>query len=952
LSDISAPASDHGVSFGPFRLYPARKLLLEGDKPVRLGSRALDLLIALVEARGALVGKDDLVRTVWPDTFVEEGNLRVHLAVLRKALGDGRDGARYIVNVPGRGYQFVAPIGPVAPAPAATAAAPMDNNLPAPLLHIVGRDATVTSIAGLLRERRFVTIVGPGGIGKTTVALAVAESAAGGYRDGARFVDLSLVADPRLAAGALASALGLAITSQNPLPGLVAALAGKDMLIVLDNCEHVIEAAASLAEGIVQGAGGVHMLATSREPLRAAGERILRLGPLDLPPTSAGLTATEAMRFPAVQLFVERAAASDDSFALTDVDTALVIEICRRLDGIALAIELAAGRVGAFGLRGLAEHLDDRFRLLTEGRRTALPRHKTLGATVDWSYELLSGPEQRVFVRLGTMAGRFSLDSAAAVASGDGIDEADAIEAVASLVGKSMIAAEAGPTAMTYRLLDTMRAYALRKLAEDGDADDALRRHAGHFRALFVQAAADWETEPTERWLDAWQGQIGNLRAALDWAFGPSGDAAIGVDLTVAAVPLWFQLSLIDECRVRVEAALAAAPDRLDPRRLMQLRAALGWSLMYTIGHVEETAAAWESALEAAEALGDADYRLRALWGLWAGHMNNGRYDETLRLGKRFLDIAENLPGQSERYIGDRLVGAALHFLGDQAGARHHIERMLASYARPLRRSDAVRFQFDQIVTARITLSRVLWLQGDVDQALRVIDENVEEAIAVNHTLSLCNALAQSACPVSLFAGRLDMAERYVRMLNELTAGHGVEIWRIYSQCFEGELLFRRGQSERGLGLLRSGVDQLRVAGFVQHRTTFLRALAIGLIDSGQYQEAASVIEEALAEAIASNQGWCRAELLRTTGDVALGLRRASAMAEAEALYGQALEIAREQGVLSLELRTAISLARLRDLEGRGDEGRRLLDSVYTRFSEGFDTADLIEARAMLDAAA
>jgi len=951
LSDTSASAADAGVSFGPFRLYPARKLLVEGDRPIRLGSRALDLLIALVEARGELVGKDDLVRKVWPDTFVEEGNLRVHLAVLRKALGDGRDGARYIVNVPGRGYQFVAEAGPVAPAPPtpSEAAAEATRHLPASLLHIIGRDETVASVAAQLRERRFVTIVGPGGIGKTTVALAVAENAGAGYRDGVRFVDLSLVTDLRLVPGAFASALGLAITAQNPIAGLTAGLAGRDMLIVLDNCEHVIEAAATLAEGIVSGSGRVHVLATSREPLRASGERIVRLGPLDLPPIATGHTAAEAMRYAAVQLFVERAGASDDGFRMDDADTALVIDICRRLDGVALAIELAAGRVNAFGLRGLAEHLDDRFRLLTEGRRTALPRHKTLGATIDWSYELLSPVEQKVFARLGTMAGSFSLDSAATVAAGDGIDEADAIEAVASLVGKSMVSAEAGQATMTYRLLETMRAYALRKLVDGGDLDRSARRHAEHFRGIFTRAAAAWETEPTGPWLDAWQGQIGNLRAALDWAFGPGGDPAIGVELTVAAVPLWFQLSLIEECRERVEAALAAAPAQIDARRQMQLQAALGWSLMYTIGHVEETAAAWKSALAAAEILDDADYRLRALWGLWAGHMNNARYEETLRLGERFLAIAEGLPNQSDRYVGDRLVGAALHFLGDQAGARRHIGRMLANYTRPARRSDAVRFQFDQLVTARITESRALWLVGLVDQALSVIEENVADAVAINHTLSLCNALAQSACPVSLFAGRLDGAERYVRQLADLTAGEGVVIWHTYSLCFEGELLYRSGQVERGLDLLRSGVGELRRAGFVQHRTTFQRALAIGLIESGRYDEAATVVEDALAEAVASSQGWCRSELLRTKGDVRLGLGRVD---EAETLYGQALAIAREQGVLSLELRTATSLARLRERQGRGEEGRALLSSVYGRFSEGFDTADLVTARAMIDAAA
>lgn len=205
---------------------------------------------------------------------------------------------------------------------------------------------------------------------------------------------------------------------------------------------------------------------------------------------------------------------------------------------------------------------------------------------------------------------------------------------------------------------------------------------------------------------------------------------------------------------------------------------------------------------------------------------------------------------------------------------------------------------------------------------------------------------------MSLFAGRLDRAERYIRQLAELTAGEGVVIWRTYALCFEGELLFRSGHGERGLDLLRRGVDQLRMAGFVQHRTTFLRALAIGLIESDQCEEAAAVIEEALAEAIASNQGWCRSELLRTKGDVVLGLGAAGDSDNAEALYDEALAIARDQGVLSLELRTAISLARLRDLQGRGGEGRAILRSVYDRFLEGFDTADLTTARAMIDAAA
>ena len=557
-----------------------------------------------------------------------------------------------------------------------------------------------------------------------------------------------------------------------------------------------------------------------------------------------------------------------------------------------------------------------------------------------------------MFGRLGVMAGGFTLASAAAIAAGDGIDEADAVEAVASLVGKSMIAAEAGRAAMTYRLLDTMRAYALRKLVESGAYDAAARRHAEHFRAAFAKAAVDWEAEATARWLEAWRGQIGNLRAALDWAFGPSGDEWIGVELTVAAVPLWFQLSLIDECRNRVERALAAAAVKDDPRRRMQLSAALGWSLMYTAGHGRETGSAWADALTLAEALGDDEYRLRALWGLWAGHVNNGQFPEALDLAGRFRDIAEGLPAGSERYIGHRMTGAALHFLGEQEAARDHIERMLASYVRPASRSDAVRFQFDQIVTARITLARVLWLQGHADRALEVIEDNIAEAIALNHTLSICNALAQSACPVALLAGDFERADRYLRLLTDLTASEGLVIWRTYSACFSGELLFRRGEQEAGLRLLRAGVDELRAAKFVQYHTAFLGALAEGLGAAGHTVEALAAIDEALARADQNSERWCLAELLRIKGDILLRAEPADARPAVDDLYDRALDLARTQGALSWELRAATGVARLRQAEGRREEGRQALEPVYARFSEGFGTADLVAARTLLDALA
>jgi predicted ATPase len=266
------------------------------------------------------------------------------------------------------------------------------------------------------------------------------------------------------------------------MTGLVNFLKHKQMLLVLDSCEHVIEAAAALAEEVLRGAPGVHILATSREPLRAGGERVQRLAPLGLPPDSATLTASTALTFPAVQLFVERAGASLDGFELSDADAPIVANICRSLDGIALAIELAAGRVDAFGIRDLAAHLNDRLRLVTRGRRTALPRHQTLSATLDWSYEFLPEPERALLRRLAVFAGSFTLEAARAVAAGVEIAESEVVDCVANLVAKSLVAADVGGETVRYRLLETTRGYALAKLAESGESSQVARRHAEYFR--------------------------------------------------------------------------------------------------------------------------------------------------------------------------------------------------------------------------------------------------------------------------------------------------------------------------------------------------------------------------------------------------------------------------------------------------------------------------------------
>src|ERR1700726_2427308 len=398
MSDHRNPEPKDVLSFGPFSLFVAARLLKEGDEPIRLGGRALDILIALAERPGEIVTRHALISTVWPDVAVEEANLRFQIAALRKALGDGRDGARYISNISGRGYCFVAPVtrSTAARTVPVTAIATTERvqKLPPRPARMVGRDDTVRSLAHQIQMWRFVSIVGPGGIGKTTVAISVAHNLTDRFRDAVFFIDLAALTDPQLVPTAIASALGFTVQTQDPVIGLLTFIGDRKILLVLDNCDHVIGVAAALAERGVSETPQAHVLATSREALRVEGEHVHLLYSLDCPPEDAGLTAMEALRYPAAQLFMERATASRHGGVLSDIDAPIAGGVCRRLDGIALAIELAARCVGCVGIRRTAELLDNRFSLLWQGRRTALPRHETLNAMLDWSYSLLSEREK------------------------------------------------------------------------------------------------------------------------------------------------------------------------------------------------------------------------------------------------------------------------------------------------------------------------------------------------------------------------------------------------------------------------------------------------------------------------------------------------------------------------------------------------------------------------------
>jgi predicted ATPase/DNA-binding winged helix-turn-helix (wHTH) protein len=946
LPEQSATSAKRAVSFGPFRLLPAQQLLLEGDAPVRLGSRALEILTALVERAGELVTKTELMARVWPDTVVEESNLKVHVAALRRALGDGQPGRRYLANVPGRGYRFVAPVNLAEPDEhlVPKSAAPervRDHNLPISQSRALGRADTISALRDQLPRHRFITIVGAGGVGKTTVALALAEALLPAYEHGIWFVDLAPLDDPQLVSTTLASTLGLAVRSENAATGLVDFLRDRRMLIVLDNCEHVIDAAAAMAQQLLGGAPGVHVLATSREPLRARGERVHRLLPLEIPPDPSGLTASEAGAYASVQLFVERAAAIVDSFELSDTDAPVVADICRKLGGIALAIELAAARVDAFGVQQLSALLDDRFRILNQGTRTVQPRHRSLVATFDWSYGYLPENERAVLRRLAVFAGIFTLESAVAVAADS---KTDVVEGVAHLVAKSLISFDVGGPVARYRLLDTTRAYAMQKLTDSGEFQEYARRHAEHHRHWFEGAEADWLARPPTEWLQDYGRAIDDVRNALTWAFSPNGDASVGIALTIGSIRLWLQSSLMDELREYIERALArqAALPTQRERDEMKLLEAREFVLLYTTGQLPENDGLWRKVLRIAEKLGDDEYRGRALWGLSVYHLYRGDFRELLSIAQNFstIDKSSNpLPGVMHSFM----TGTALHYLGDQTSARQHFDSMVNQNFTPERHA-----LFAHRTAASAKLSIILWMQGFPDQAVRKAQSAIDDARSLGNALLLCNILAHATCPLALYVGDLATAERWVAMLLDRSSKHALTARNAQGRCLQGMLLLAQGDIA-GVELLRTALEWLRQARFGLGHTISLGALAQGLAAAGQMAEAHIAIDEALERSDRNEERWCMPELLRIKGELVLSDGPAAAAETAESFFLQALDWARRQVALSWELRTATSLAKLWHQDGKTSEANDLLSAVYQRFDEGFDTSDLMAARALMD---
>lgn len=915
------PSLGERVTFGPFCLSVAERLLTKGGQPLEIGGRSFDLLSVLVEQPGRVLSKRELLKRVWSDVVVEDGSLRFHMAGLRKLLGEGENGARYIATQVGVGYVFVAPVEKLSsssePAEALPTSAEAQRpaaktiNMPARLPHLFGRDTDLALLAERIVKTPLFTIVGPAGVGKTTLAVEIAHRLGSEFGDQITFVDFSLLQDPSLVPQMIAGAQMIAVQSDDPLAVILGHIRDKKVLLVLDNCEHVIEAASAIVERIIEAAPGAHILATSREPMRIRGEHVHRLDALEFPEEPQTLSRDELLSYPAVQLFCERALAGDSALEVDDEAARLIADMCRRLDGMALPIELAAVRVATHGIEPTARLLGERFSLGWQGRRNATPRQQTLQATLDWSYDLLSAAEQTVLARLSVFVGLFSIDAALEVVADERISADEVAAALDELASKSLVVPQRSRGAGTYRLLEMTRAYAREKLSGRGadDARSTARRHAGFYLAE-IDAAAAQDAEALHD-LRALRQQLGNIRSALEWAFGDSGDARMAVQLAAASARVFLNLSSLGECRTWCGRALSIiGEEHLNSAIELELQAGLGTSLMFTRGNSQAAGAALLRALDVASTLGDQWNQLRILGRLHIFHERIGEYGVAFGHAERAVRVANAIGEPDALGVAYSLSGISHHLAGDQSRARRELELSLEKSA-PSQRSRTIHYGFDHRNRSAIALARALWLTGHSEQALRLAKQTVADADCLDHAVTRCIALLWSFS-VHLWAGDVAEAERALATFADCAEVNALGPYIAAAGGLRAELEIERGRGRAVLGALEESLSRLRAARYELLTTPFSLALARGLILEQRLQEAHDLLGSAIGRCEANGERILVPELLRAKA--AIASERDEDGSSAEAILQRSIALAREQGAIAWERRSSTDLASLQGI--------------------------------------
>ncbi|HSI48798.1 MAG TPA: hypothetical protein VLA61_11040 [Ideonella sp.] len=924
------------LSFGPFVLTAAPRGLWFGTQAVELEHAALELLATIARsAHGATAAQ------LWPlvsgEPAVDEEQLGEWVGRVNTALGRCTP-AWYIAWYPDDEVPRFALVDATRRSTAMAA-------LPAPRTDIIGREDAIQRVVAELRAHRFVTVLAAGGMGKTTVALAAAHLAASEHPDGVHFIDLAPFVDAELAVQGVATALGCAASGVTALAALQRWASGRRALFVLDSCEHLIEATAQVAEALLGAGPAIAVLATSREPLRASGEWLYRLAPMRLPQPGELVSASQALAFPALRLFIERAGVSDTSgagFALDDADVPLLVALCTRLDGIALAIEIVAARAAALGLAALAHKVEQRL-LQLPGPQTAAPaRHTTLSALLDWSYQLLSPGEQQVLRRLAVFRNGFTLDAANEVAVGPGADATVVQEDLLDLVAKSLVAPVRGSEPGRLRLLDTTRAYAGAKLDEAGERNAVSRRHALWLASALAEAERSWDGISRAQWLARYAPLIDDSRAALDWAFTPGGDVELGIELTLSSFALARQMLLVDEFTRRVEQTMEALVARgMDPAAKGPGAAISSqhMRLIFLVGCLGTGGSARMQALvpvlkSLAAAQPDASsllHRFSAFNSMWALSVAQADFRSAGEWADRLSQTAELMDDPVADLVAGRIQAQNQHFMGRHVEATAMARRVLHEAWRtiPLAYNPS---PVELRVSMRVVLARSLWMQGFPERAAAMASEAMAQSLT-DSPIAQCQAIVMGSMPVALWSGLDDTAHELLTQVTDVETIQGFGYWLRWGKRFGDVLSLRAG----------SPLPAMQDAAFFDEPDWILADHLATLDERWLSPACVQRVEAGMV-------GWCTPEVLRRQGERALREATPASQARGEDLLQRSLALARQQGTASWELRTATSLARHWQARDRAHKARALLEPVLARFTEGFETADWRDARGLLAA--
>ncbi|MEW9583833.1 winged helix-turn-helix domain-containing protein [Paraburkholderia sp. DGU8] len=880
---------DDMVAFGRYQLFPRLRLLLRDGVRLDVGERALDVLVQLVSAAGQVVSKDLLLSRIWAKEVIEENSLQAQISSLRKILGDDRD---LIATEFGRGYRFTGSVQAHRAVTSSIGAPQARVGLPNPRSPLIGRVEELLELSRLLATQTLCTLTGPPGIGKTRLAIEAASESSPCFPDGVYFADLSQLSEA-LVTPAISSALaGLAGTSTQlaPHPGRA--------LLVVDNCEHVTSACAAVLERLLESDPQLSVLLTSQTPLGLDGEQVYRLSPLALPPHT--LNAAIARTYSAVELFVRRVTSADYHFALTETNVEQVTALCRALDGVPLALEIAAARVPSLGLAAVTEDLALSSGLLAAQKRQTPGRHRTLGDALRWSYQLLDSAEQAVFQELAIFPADFTVAAAERIVSTRLERPTRLVDVLCSLVEKSLITVQAGTQPIRYRYLAMVRAYALEQLANRTAAMN--EKHARFVEQLISQAQQDWMSLPTTQWKRQYEHHIDDIRAALDWSLSDSKRRAMGLLILANSAPFWIQLSLYDECRQRITNVLEETKvPPVEERQEMMIQAALATSLTWSRGPVPANGRAWTRASDLALRLDDAETQLQAEYGLWLYYLRSGCYTQALQHGKSMADLAVRHRDQAALLTARRLIGTSHHFLGNHTEALSEIECMLDSYTRDERHGSHFRFGMDQRVAGWAFLSRILWVMGNTAKARRAAQIAIDEAMALDHACTLCCALAEGSCNVGALSGDLEGVKRVSQQLIQAAGTHGLDFWGLYGSAFSLWAKVFQDPNAVSFVELRSTLETLQARGFDPAYSVFLSDFASAMLEQGRMREAVSLINARLA-GDATGQFWNAPELMRIKSRT-LSEKRSSRRAPRSIILQQALTLARAQGAKAWELR-------------------------------------------------